>query len=197
MHTSERLPALLAAYESRLALRHRVTELRGRLQRHVSLIQMQELAARKRVLRRLGFIGDPATTTTTTTGGGGGSAVLELKGRVACEISSADELVLTELLFEGVFNRLSPEQIAALLSCFVFDERGTEMPKLGPELAEALRTLQVSSFGCLISHEGGSKKIFSLVSLVLCECCGELQLGLSGWGQPGNCINVVITINEF
>ena len=49
--------------------------------------------------------------------------VVEQKGRVACEISSGDELLLTEMIFNGVFNDLTPEQTAALLSCFVFDEK--------------------------------------------------------------------------
>jgi ATP-dependent RNA helicase DOB1 len=46
-----------------------------------------------------------------------------MKGRVACEISSGDELLLTELMFGGVFNTLTPEQAAALLSVFVFQEK--------------------------------------------------------------------------
>ncbi len=49
--------------------------------------------------------------------------VIEMKGRVACEISSGDELLLTELMFNGAFNELSVEQQVALLSCFVFQER--------------------------------------------------------------------------
>jgi superfamily II RNA helicase len=42
---------------------------------------------------------------------------LNKKGRVACEISSGDELLPTEMIFGGVFNELTP-QTAALLSCF-------------------------------------------------------------------------------
>ena len=37
--------------------------------------------------------------------------------------SSADELVLTEMIFNGVFNDLTVEQCPALLSCFVFQEK--------------------------------------------------------------------------
>ncbi|NXH69965.1 MTREX helicase, partial [Hydrobates tethys] len=73
-----------------------------------TVLQMDELKCRKRVLRRLGF----ATS----------SDVIEMKGRVACEISSADELLLTEMMFNGLFNDLSAEQATALLSCFVFQE---------------------------------------------------------------------------
>jgi len=32
-----------------------------------------------------------------------------MKGRAACGIDSGDELVLTELIFDGVFNDLAPE----------------------------------------------------------------------------------------
>ena len=42
---------------------------------------------------------------------------------MACEISTGDELMLTEMMFGGVFNPLSPEHCAALLACFIFDEK--------------------------------------------------------------------------
>lgn len=48
--------------------------------------------------------------------------VVEVKGRVACEITAGDELVITELIFMGVFNELDVDQTVALLSCFVFEE---------------------------------------------------------------------------
>ena len=51
------------------------------------------------------------------------SDIVDMKGRVACEISTGDELLLTELIFNGAFNTLSPEQCAGLLSCFVFTEK--------------------------------------------------------------------------
>ena len=36
---------------------------------------------------------------------------------------SADELLLTEMVFNGVFNDLNAEQTVSLLSCFVFQEK--------------------------------------------------------------------------
>ena len=57
---------------------------------------------------------------------------------------SGDELLLTELLFNGVFNDMTPQQACALVSCFVFEEKASEMPKLGDELAGPLRIMQVS-----------------------------------------------------
>ena len=57
------------------------------------MLQLDELKCRKRVLRRLGY----ATS----------QDVIERKGRVACELSAADELLLTEMLFNGLFNNLT------------------------------------------------------------------------------------------
>ncbi|CAH8497985.1 unnamed protein product [Dicrocoelium dendriticum] len=128
LHDDPRLPELLKAYEMKEQQRKRIELLTTNLSNKVSLVQLEELSARKRVLRRLNFVSE--------------HDVIELKGYVACEITSADELLLTELLFDGVFNNLSSEHIAALLSCFVFEERASTMPKLTKELSDALRTLQ-------------------------------------------------------
>jgi len=88
----------------------------------------QTLKSMKRVLRRLGH------TTADN--------VIDLKGRVACEISTGDELLATELIFSGVFNDLTPEQIAALCSCLVFEEKSDEPGQAREELAGPLRQLQ-------------------------------------------------------
>ena len=54
-----------------------------------NLILQSELKARRRVLRRLGYVDS--------------DGVVTVKGRAAAVIQSADELVLTELMFSGVF----------------------------------------------------------------------------------------------
>jgi len=83
----------------------------------------------KRVLRRLGLVS--------------ADNVVTLKGRVACEVNTADELLVTELIFTGAFNDLDYAQAAALLSCMVFEEKGDEDAKpLREELAGPLRQLQ-------------------------------------------------------
>ncbi len=41
------------------------------------------------------------------------------KGRAACEIDAADELLTTELMFNGVFSKLDKHQVVALASCLV------------------------------------------------------------------------------
>lgn len=109
LHKDPRLPCLYALYTQKIERQNRIRDLKRRIQSTHDVLQLAELKARKRVLRRLGF---------TTS-----SDIVDMKGRVACEISSGDELLLTELIFNGAFNPLSPEQCAGLLSCFVFTEK--------------------------------------------------------------------------
>jgi antiviral helicase SKI2 len=86
---------------------------------------------RVEVLKELGFIDEGLR--------------VELKGKVACEVSAgrmmacwsnvlqihtADELVLTELVLENVLADYEPEEIVALLSAFVFQEKSENTPNL-------------------------------------------------------------------
>lgn len=59
-----------------------------------------------------------------------------LKGRVACEINSGWELVLTELILDNFLGDFEPEEIVALLSCFVYEGRTNEeeAPPITPRL---------------------------------------------------------------
>ncbi|CAO1614210.1 unnamed protein product [Sympodiomycopsis kandeliae] len=125
---SPELEELRQAWEAKAKLRERVADLKKQLSATHSVLQLDELKCRKRVLRRLGF---------TTS-----EDVVEKKGRVACEISTGDELLLTEMIFNGVFNDLTPEQCAALLSCFVFTEKSEQPVRLKEDLAAPLRIMQ-------------------------------------------------------
>ncbi|KAI9885335.1 MAG: hypothetical protein M1823_002880 [Watsoniomyces obsoletus] len=64
-----------------------------------------------------------------------------LKGKVACEIHSADELVLTELILENVLAEFAPEEIVALLSAFVFQEKTDHSPTLTANLERGRDTI--------------------------------------------------------
>ena len=58
---------------------------------------------------------------------------VQLKGRVACEMTS-HELILTELLFDNALTVLQPSEIAALLSCVVFEVNKCSEPDIAPDL---------------------------------------------------------------
>lgn len=109
LSSDPRLSTIYDAYAQKQDLIAEIRAVKKALAAAHDVMQMDELKCRKRVLRRLGFAS--------------ASDVVEIKGRVACEISTGDELLLTEMIFNGVFNTLLPEQCAALLSCFVFTEK--------------------------------------------------------------------------
>lgn len=57
---------------------------------------------------------------------------------------SADELLLTEMLFAGHFNELDPPSVVALLSCFVAEnsKASADPPKVNERLSGILRQCQ-------------------------------------------------------
>ncbi|XP_056287810.1 helicase SKI2W [Pseudoliparis swirei] len=72
------------------------------------------------------------------------SGAVQLKGRVACQISS-HELLLTELLFENVLSPLAPEESAALLSCLIFTQKTQVEPHITSTLQAGInRVLSVA-----------------------------------------------------
>ncbi|KAL9100478.1 MAG: hypothetical protein Q9163_004151 [Psora crenata] len=130
LHNSPRLPDLYNLYAEKVILSNNIKAIKKKITEALSVMQLDELKYRKRVLRRFGFIND--------------AEVVQLKARVACEISTGDELLLSELLFDGFFNELSPETCAAVLSCFIFEEK-SEAPALKEELARPFRALQAKA----------------------------------------------------
>lgn len=67
-----------------------------------------------------------------------------LKGRVACEINSGYELVLTELILDNFLGDFEPEEIVALLSVFVYEgrTREEEPPVVTPRLARGKKRIE-------------------------------------------------------
>jgi len=75
------------------------------------MILVDDLRRMKRVMRRLGWINK--------------DDIVELKGKVACEVSACDEIIITELLFTGIFQDINPPEIAALLTSLIYDENNS------------------------------------------------------------------------
>ncbi|KAL1661387.1 NUC185 domain-containing protein [Schizophyllum commune] len=86
---------------------------------------------RVEVLKELKFIDENCT--------------VSLKGRVACEINSANELVLTELILENTLANYDPEEVVALLSCFVFQEKTDAEPAIPLKLKEGMEAIMAIS----------------------------------------------------
>uniref|UniRef100_A0A3B4GKU8 Ski2 like RNA helicase n=1 Tax=Pundamilia nyererei TaxID=303518 RepID=A0A3B4GKU8_9CICH len=101
-----------------------------------------------------------------------GGAV-QLKGRVACQISS-HELLLTELLFENVLSPLAPEESAALLSCLhpdivLFLYQGIEQVK---SVAQRIGELQRECGIPQTAEEFVGQFKFGLTEVVYCWARG-------------------------
>jgi antiviral helicase SKI2 len=56
-----------------------------------------------------------------------------------------NELVLTELILENTLASFSPEEVVALLSCFVFQEKTDVEPVIPPKLREGLDAITAIS----------------------------------------------------
>ncbi|PBK92704.1 hypothetical protein ARMGADRAFT_930435 [Armillaria gallica] len=101
-HDDKRLPELYTLYFKKRDVQDRIRGLKKRIQSTHDVLQLEELECRKCVLRRLGF---------TT-----GEDIIDVKAGLCARFLRGIELLLTELIFNGVFN-IKPEQCAALLSC--------------------------------------------------------------------------------
>jgi ATP-dependent RNA helicase DOB1 len=121
------LPELFQLYQQRVACDNEMKELKSILHKGKDVILQDELKGMKRVLRRLGFLTK--------------DNVVDVKGRVSCEINTNYELVVTELLFSGFFNELDVDMIPAILSAFVYEE-GKKTINVRADLAIPFRKLQ-------------------------------------------------------
>ena len=104
--------SLVQTYESRLELKERARLLRDEARSCQTMAMKDDLKKMKRVLKKLGHVD--------------ANGVIQTKGRTACELNTADELVVTELIFTGVFKSLTVEQCVALLSSMTYDERNKD-----------------------------------------------------------------------
>lgn len=92
-----------------------------------ALQQMPDFQGRIDVLKEIGCID--------------ADLVVQIKGRVACEMNSGEELICTECLFENQLDDLEPEEAVALMSAFVFQQKNTSEPSLTPNLSQAKKRL--------------------------------------------------------
>lgn len=76
-------------YERKQQLKDEIKDLEDGIRKASEMIMKQDLVNMKRVMRRLDACDK--------------NDVPSLKGKVACRISAADELLTTELLFSGIF----------------------------------------------------------------------------------------------
>jgi len=129
---SDTLVTALAAYRERAAVEEQVRAARRAVKLSEGIIMKDELKRMKRVLRRLGFTD--------------AENVVQIKGRTACEVNTANELVLTEVLLGGDLNGMPPQVLVAVLSVFVVDEgKPDDQPALDARCEAGVKAVRAAA----------------------------------------------------
>lgn len=118
----------MTSFKRKAEINHEIQQLKSKMRDSQLQKFRDELKNRSRVLKKLGHID--------------ADGVVQLKGRAACLIDTGDELLVTELMFNGTFNDLDHHQVAALASCFIPVDKSNEQIQLRTELAKPLQQLQ-------------------------------------------------------
>ncbi|KAL2653895.1 hypothetical protein R1flu_022023 [Riccia fluitans] len=139
-HRCPKLQEHYVTVKNQHLLQERVKQLKFELS-DAALQQMPDFQQRIEVLQEVGCID--------------ADLVVQLKGRVACEINSGDELIATECLFDNQLDDLDPAETVALLSALVFQQDASE-PLLSPQLAAAKERLYATAvrLGEIQAHHG-------------------------------------------
>lgn len=112
LKANPKLNAYYEQFERKVKLHSSVQELDKQVNNTKFMVMSDDLRAMRRVLRRLEFVNK--------------DGVVQLKGRMACELTSADEVLMTEIVFQNVFADMEANNIVALCSCLVFDEKSED-----------------------------------------------------------------------
>ncbi|KAK1577381.1 hypothetical protein Q3G72_021268 [Acer saccharum] len=118
-------------FQRKAEVNHEIQQLKSKMRESQIQKFRDELKNRSRVLKKLGHID--------------ADGVVQVKGRAACLVDTGDELLVTELMFNGTFNDLDHHQVAALASCFIPVDKSTEQSQLRTELTKPLQQLQESA----------------------------------------------------
>eukprot|EP00834_Sanchytrium_tribonematis_P001187 NODE_27_length_39007_cov_1.590650.p2 type:complete len:1008 gc:universal NODE_27_length_39007_cov_1.590650:28023-31046(+) len=115
-------------YKIKLDVAKEVLNLEAQIKEAKAIITLDEHNSHMQLLKKLSYLDS--------------NDVILMKGRVACEISAGDAVLMTELIFDGFFNEMEEEVIVAILSCVVFSEKYDDMVPLPKELVQVLDTFQ-------------------------------------------------------
>ncbi|CAH8262066.1 unnamed protein product [Arabidopsis lyrata] len=121
----------IKSFQRKAEVNYEIQQLKSKMRDSQLQKFRDELKNRSRVLKKLGHID--------------ADGVVQLKGRAACLIDTGDELLVTELMFNGTFNDLDHHQVAALASCFIPVDKSNEQVNLRNELTKPLQQLQDSA----------------------------------------------------
>ncbi|KAF1791552.1 P-loop containing nucleoside triphosphate hydrolase [Phytophthora cactorum] len=151
-HNATDKEARFALYNLKMESEAKMRELERKIKESKSLVLRDDLRRRRRVLRRLEFVDK--------------EGVIQRKGRTACEVSTTDELLVTEMIFNGQFNDLL---------CLINTEKkkesdkppqaeSLEIPRIAKVMQDAKMTIDVDEYAGVFNT--------SLVDVVIAWCQG-------------------------
>jgi ATP-dependent RNA helicase DOB1 len=116
--------AQIATYRAKASLMERAVALKKEIKTTQLSKFREELRHRSRVLCKFGMLTE--------------DGIVTRKGRAACEIDTADELLVTELMFNGCFVAMDHHALVALCAMFMPVEKTKEVKSLTGAAKEAL-----------------------------------------------------------
>lgn len=132
----------MITYKRKHELQAKASVLREEMQSIKAAVMQQDLNSMRIVLEKLGFTDE--------------NGLITEKGRVASCISAGDEIVITEILFNGIMKDMTPQQIAAIMSVFACDAGSKEEPEIPEDLIPQWEELQnIISKVVEVSNESG------------------------------------------
>ncbi|GMH32302.1 hypothetical protein BSKO_00136 [Bryopsis sp. KO-2023] len=169
-------------FKARRELQESLEGVNKELEAAGSMIFKSELKARQRVLRRMGFVDS--------------DGVVLKKGQVALGFNSSDELVLTDMLFNGDFSNLEPNQIAAACACFIWKE-GSEKKdlKLPSEVVDILRVVRGSAQR--VGQVCAQCKAIDSEEAFLAKFRPELMEAVMAWSKGGAFTDVIKMVDVY
>ena len=116
-------------YETSKEILHKLEENKKKISEE-NLKCFKEFQVRIEILKNMGYIDD--------------ENCLTLKGKAAREITCCDCLIVTEVLFSNILNKLNIAEITAFLSCFILNsnEINFEDPEISEEFSNAIEELK-------------------------------------------------------
>jgi antiviral helicase SKI2 len=121
-HTHPNIEQYFTILERKRSLKEKVDAL-NHLLSNESLQLFPDFLQRKAVLSSMGYLDENEAVT--------------VKGRVACEVNTCEELIATEMVFEGILNDLEPAEIVAALSSMVYQQKSDD-EEFDKEMPETL-----------------------------------------------------------
>ena len=143
-------------------LLHQIDQLKFGLS-DANLALTPDFETKTRVLKHMGYLDEARAVT--------------LKGRVACELSTGDELIGAEIVFGGCLEKLTPAEAAALLSALVFQEKNASAPDYDALPVNLKDSIALAN--TLAIRAGDIQRNFGLAVIGDEYCAENLKFGLS------------------